>query len=227
MSDFLPVLAYQKIGKAPQKSHLKKEWTSAGQLAKTLTYLIKRGYTFITPLDLQKELPKKPILLAFFGGYQSFYTDVFPLLQAHQIGSTLFVAVETLGTYNRWQDPHQEPWQNIITPKQLTQMFKSGRVQIGTLGLDGHNVLEEEPTWAQQNVKESIYRLKKLHKIDTCAMGFWPNTPWDENHAQHLTRGLNLPVITSQKGLNPRTEKHFLRVLNPGLLTRFWLWKNK
>lgn len=227
MSDFLPVLAYQKIGVTPKKSRLKNEWVSPRQLEKTLTWLIKRGYTFVTPLDLQKELPKKPILLAFLGGYQSFYTDVFPLLQAHNICATLLVAVDTLGTYNRWQDPHEEPWQNIVTPTQLTQMLKSGLVQMGTLGLDGHNLLQEEPTWAQQSVKESIYRLKKLHKIDTCALGFWPNTPWDENRAQHLTRGLNLPVITSQKGLNLRTEKHFLRVLNPGLLTRFWLWKNK
>lgn len=227
MSDFLPILAYQKIGVAPKKSCLKNEWTSLRRLKKMLTWLTQHHYTFITPADLSKKRPAKPVLLAFFGGYQSFYTDVFPLLQAHQICATLFVAVETLGTYNRWQDPNEEPWQNIVTPKQLTQMFKSGRVQIGTLGLDGHPLLEEEPTWAQQNVKESIYRLEKLYKIETCALGFWPNSAWNEGRARHLTRGLNLPVVTSQKGFNPRIENPFLRVLNPGLFTRFLLWKNQ
>ena len=227
MSAFLPVLAYQKIGHAPKNSHLKNEWTSPRQLAQILTWLLKHNYTFITPPDLSKELPPKPILLAFFGGYESFYKEVFPLLQAHGICATLLVAVETLGTYNAWQNPHEEPWQNTLSAKQLSEMLKSKLVQIGTLGLDGHNLLADEPSQAQQFVRESIYRLKKLYKIDVCALGFWPNRAWNSSRAQHISHGLNLPVFTSQTGYNPRVEKHFLRVLRPGFFTKLRLWKNK
>ncbi len=223
---FLPVLAYQKTGRAPKNSHLKNEWASPRQLEKTLTRLVKHGYTFITPLDLQKELPAKPILLAFIGGYQSFYTDVFPLLQKHNICATLFVAVQTLGTYNSWQSPYKEPWQNIVTEKQLKEMIKSKLVQIGTLGLDGHNLLEDNPTNAQQTLLESIYRLEKLHKINPCAAAFWPFAKDPQHHALAIGGGLNLPIITSQKGVNALTEKKFLRILRPGLVTKFLLWKN-
>ena len=226
MSAFLPVLAYQKIGRAPKNSHLKHEWTSPRQLEKTLSWLLKHNYTFITPLDLQKELPPKPVLLAFIGGYQSFYTDVFPLLQKHKICATLFVAVETLGTYNHWQNPHKEPWQNIITEKQLKEVSKSKFVQIGTLGLDGHNLLEEAPANAQQTILESIYRLEKLHKISPCAVAFWPFNKDPQNHALAIGGGIDLPIITSQPGKNALTETKFLRILRPGLVTKFLLWKN-
>ena len=227
MSAFLPVLAFQKIGRAPKHSRLKHEWTSTRQLKKALTWLVKHGYTFITPADLQKELPAKPILLAFIGGYQSFYTDVFPLLKAHQICATLFVAVQTLGTYNSWQDPYEEPWQNIVTEKQLKEMIKSKLVQIGTLGLDGHNLLADDPANAQQTILESIYRLETLHKISPCAVAFWPCVADPQHRAFAIGGGLNLPVLTSQPGKNALNEKQFLRILRPGLVTQFLLWKNK
>lgn len=225
--NFLPVLAYQKIGRAPKNSRLKSEWASPRQLEKTLTWLVRRGYTFITPLDLQKESPAKPILLVFIGGYQSFYTDVFPLLQKHNICATLFVAVETLGTYNSWQDPYKEPWQNIVTEKQLKEMLKSKLVHLGTLGLDGHNLLTDAPAAAQQTILESIYRFEKLHKMAPCAVAFWPSVADPQHRALAIGGGLDLPVITSQKGVNALTEKKFLRILRPGLFTKFLLWKNK
>ncbi len=226
MSNFLPVLVYQKIGRASKNSRLKRQWASLKSLEKQLTKLSKQGYHFITPLDLQKELPAKPILLAFIGGYQSFYTEVFPLLKAHKICATVFVAVDTLDTYNRWQDPHQEPWQNIVTVKQLKEMVKSRFVQVGTLGLDGHNLLDDEPDQARRFLQESIFRLEKLHKMTLCAIAFWPGTPWNEEQAKTVTNGLNLPVITSQKGRNLCTQTHFLHILRPGLVTKFLLWKN-
>ena len=227
MSTLLPVLAYQKIGRVPKNSRLKNEWHSPRSLKKMLTWLHNRGYTFITPLDLQKELPPKPVLLAFIGGYQSFYTDVFPLLKTHKICATLFVAVDTLGTYNRWQNPYKEPWQNIVTEKQLKEMVKSKLVQVGTLGLDGHNLLADAPSDAQQNLLESIYRLETLHKIAPCAAAFWPFAKDPQNNALAIGGGLNLPVITSKKGVNALTEKKFLRILKPGFLTKILLWKNK
>ena len=227
MKPFLPVLAYQKIGRAPQNSHLKEEWTSTRQLEKMLPWLIKRGYTFITPADLQKELPAKPIMLAFIGGYQSFYTDVFPLLQQHKICATLFVAADTLGSYNSWQDPYQEPWQNILTEKQLQEIYKSKLVQIGTLGLDGHNLLKDAPTFAQQTILESIHRLKMLYKIDACAVAFWPSAKDPHKRAMAVGGRLNLPVLTSQPGKNALNEKKFLRILHPGLFTKILLWINK
>lgn len=227
MKQFLPVLIYQKIGHAPKNSHLKKEWTPPGQLQNMISWLLGCGYTFITPADLHQKRPVKPVLLAFIGGYQSFYTDAFPLLQKHKVCATLFLAEDTLGTYNSWQNPHQEPWQTVVTAKQLKEMHKSGLVQIGTLGLDGHNLLEDEPTTARQTLLESIYRFEKLYKISPCAVAFWPFPKTLSNRAQTIKKGINLPVIPLRPGKNTLNEDQFLRILRPNFFTKLLLWKNK
>ena len=139
------------------------------------------------------------------------------------------MATDTLGTYNSWQDPHREPWQNILTGPQLKEMHKSKQVQVGTLGLSGRNLLTDaETSPAREEFLESIHRLEVLHHINGCALGFWPGLK-DKNLARthDLCAGLNLPVITSAIGKNPPDEKQFLRVLYPGIVTQFWLWKNK
>ena len=228
MKSFLPVLVYQKIGYAPKNSHLKNQWIRANKLDKTLSFLLRRHYTFITPADLQKKLPAKPVLLTFFGGYQSFYTEVFPLLKKYKVCATLLVAADTLGTYNSWQDPFQEPWQNTLTPKQLKEVSQSGWVMVGTLGLSGRNLLAcSSPAQAREEILESIHRLHTLHKLDVCSAGFGP---WakDKNlaHTTSIADELHLPVITSAKGTNAPTEKQFLRVMHPGWLTTLRLWIN-
>lgn len=226
MKPFLPVLVFQKIGTAPKNSSLKSQWTSFRRMENILAFLTKRHYTFITPEDLHSKLPAKPILLAFMGGYQSVYTEVFPLLKKYNAKAIVFVATDTLGTYNSWQDPYQEPWQNILTAQQLKEMYKSKYVQVGTLGLTGKDLLPHE-TPAREELLESVHRLATLCQINVCSVGFWPGLK-DKNLARtrEICAGLNLPVITSLTGKNPPDEKQFFRVLYPGLLTQFWLWKN-
>ncbi|MBP5616764.1 MAG: polysaccharide deacetylase family protein [Elusimicrobiaceae bacterium] len=226
MKSFLPVLAYQKIGQAPKNSHLKKEWTSTKKLESMLLFLINHGYTFITPADLAKKLPTKPILLAFFGGYQSFYSEVFPLLKKHNAKATVFVATNTLGSYNSWQDPYQEPWQNVLTVPQLKEMYKSKRMAVGTLGLSGENLLNyDKSSRAHKELLESIHRLKVLHKIDACAVGFWPGIQDKNTRIPEITHTIALPIITPHTGRNPQGTTQFLRILTPGIFTRWILAK--
>lgn len=225
MKTFLPVLIYQKIGLPPPNSRLKNQWTTLCKLERMLMFLVKHGYHFITPKDLQA-LPPKPILLVFMGGYQSFYTDVFPLLQKHNAHAICAVAVETLGTYNSWQDPYQEPWQNILTASQLNEIAHSGLVQIATLGLTGNNLLQIPCVQAKQEVVESIYRLKNAYHIDACALAFWPTHKCAKIQSD-LSEYTSLPVITPLYGINSLNEKKELRILRPTWLTRLRLYLQK
>lgn len=225
MKPFLPVLVCQKIGTAPKHSHLKKEWTSVEKLEKTLVWLVRRGYTFITPRELSKELPAKPVLLVFAGGYESVYTHGLPLLKKYNLCATVCLAQEPLGTYNQWQDPHQEPWQNLLTQSQLDALRKSGRVQWGTLGLTGENLLAcQNPQTAREALLESVFRFEKLHKLPVCAVCFWPGKKdKDLVRTREICAGLHLPIITAVYGKNAREEKQFFRIQKPGLGVRFLL----
>ncbi len=199
MKPSLPVLAYQKVGTPPKNSRLKKEWASIQKLESKLLCLVKQGCTFITPADLSKKLPAQPVLLAFFGGYQSFYSEVFPLLKKHNAKATVFVATDTLGTYNSWQDPYLEPWQNVLTAGQLKEMYKSKRVAVGTLGLSGKDWLGiADPARAREEILESIHRLKMLYNIDACAVGCWPQATKQSVSVQPICTGIELPVFTSK-----------------------------
>lgn len=219
MKHFLPILAFQKIGTPPVNSRLKKQWLTPKALENWLVFLTKKGYQFITPADLHKPLPPKPVMLAFIGGFQSFYTEVFPLLKKHKIPATCAVAVDTLGTYNSWQDPHTEPWQNILTSAQLNELIKSKLVRVATLGLTGNDLTELPSQQAQQEINESIYRLKKLHNIDACAVALWP---WARPNKE-ADYNTDLPIFTAKHGVNNLTEKKTFRVLEPNWLTRIRL----
>lgn len=78
MKSFFPVLAFQKVGNPPTNSHLKNQWTSSKSLENWIRFLTKKRYHFVTPANFGKPLPSKPIMLTFIGGFQSFYTEVFP-----------------------------------------------------------------------------------------------------------------------------------------------------
>lgn len=218
MKSSFPVLVFQKIGKPPANSHLRKQWATPKALENWLLFLSKQGYHFVTPKDLHKSLPERPIMLAFIGGFQSFYTEVFPLLKKHKIPATCAVAVDTLGTYNSWQDPHAEPWQNILTSAQLNELIKSKLVRVATLGLTGNDLTELPSQQAQQEINESIYRLKKLHNIDADAVALWP---WA--HHKKIDYNTPLPIFTATHGVNRLTEKKVFRVLEPNWLTRLRL----
>lgn len=228
MNTVVPVIIFQKIGFAPKNSHLKHQWCAVRKLEKLLTFLVKHNYTFITPKDLQKPLPAKPILLAFMDGYQSVYKDVFPLLKKYNAQATVFVATDTLGTYNSWQDPYLEPWQNIVTAQQLKEMHQNKCLQVGTLGLSGRNLLADTRTQlVREELLESIHRLETLYNIKPCAIGFWPNTKVKPAQLEHIIQAISLPVIVPNQGANTTEDIPHLRIFFPSLFTRFLLWKNK
>ena len=147
-------------------------------------------------------------------------------MKKYEANATVFVATDTLGTYNSWQDPHQEPWQDVLTASQLKEMYKSKRVAVGTLGLSGGNLLTyEDPSQAQEELLEAIHRLEMCYKIDVCAVGFWPNVKDKNLRIPQITQAINLPIITPRTGRNSQGAKQFLRILTPNILTQWILSK--
>lgn len=228
----LVVLAYEKAGTPPKSSRLKNEWVSAAQFEKDLNRLLARGFTPVPLRALQtpQNLPKKPVLLAFLGGYQSFFTQIFPLLSAKKVPCALFLAPDCVSTYNRWNDPFQEPWQNVLTEKELSALAKSGLISFGALALSSADVTTEpDENQARYLVQESLHRLPSQLGLTPEGFALWPAKNWDEKKAApYLDGSLNLPIITPRCGVNPKAGAHFLKVLQPTkhpLATRYTLFK--
>lgn len=218
----LLVFSCGKIGRAPKNSRVKNEWVSPRNLEHTFAALTKRGFTSLFPEELaSRRLPAKPVLLAFMGGYQSFYTEVFPLLQKYNLKACVFLAQEYAGTFNAWQNPYEEPWQNLLTEKQIKELSKSGLVRFGALGLKAEDVTLLPPQEARFSADENIFRLKKQLGIEAEAFAFWPAEKWDEKSAPETLRGLKVSaVLTPVPGVNPPPVKRpvYLKTLRPGSL---------
>lgn len=228
------VLAYEKAGRPYKSSRLKNQWVTAEEFEKTLMRLSARGVCTISleTLASGKKMPQKPVLLAFMGGYQSFIREIFPVLERHKAKAAVFLAPEYVNGYNAWQDPHAEPWQNILTEKELKTLKKSGLVSFGALALDGRDLTQTSAEEAVYLAQESLFRLKDQLDLASEAFAFWPAKRFDEKKAAEILGGANqLPVITPVHGINPAGQKTvFLKTLSPArnpLSVRYALWKRR
>lgn len=221
-------LAYEKIGEPPPHSLLKKEWTNPARLERVLQMFARRGFKTVLPGELSRgRLPAKPILLAFMGGYQSFYTDVFPLLQKYNAKACVFLAQEYIGTYNAWQNPYEEPWQNLLTETQLKILQKSGLVEFGALDLKARDLTRLPAAQARFGAEENIFRLKKQLGLDVKAFAFWPAKKWNANTLSSLSDAVSpLSVLTPLQGVNePKKKTKPLKTLRANGWTAKWaLW---
>lgn len=162
------VFTYQKIGVAPKNSPFKNEWTSLPALTHTLDKIKKRGLTTLSPAQiLSGNLPQKSVLLLFLDGYRSFYQTVYPLLKERNLSACVCLPTACVGTYNSWQDPHQEFWQDLLTWDEIEILSKDPLISFGaqTLNREDFSLLPTDQ--AQYTARESIFRLGKL----------LPNTP--------------------------------------------------
>ena len=205
------ILAYEKIGKAPQNSRLKNEWTSAKQVKKTLLWLRKHHFTPVR--GALSNLPEKPVLLAFMGGYKSFISEIFPLLQEFQMPAMLFVPVNLTSTYNAWQNPHQEPWQNLLTEKELKMLAKSGLISFGAISLNGEDLSAVPESEAAYLAQESVFRLHTQLGLKAEGFAFYPAG----DKVKKLTdiAPKNLPIFIDNPAVNSLTQKTVFNVFFP------------
>ena len=162
------VLTYQKIGVAPKNSPLKNEWTSVSTLTRTLDKIKKRGLITVSPAQiLSGDAPEKSILLLFLDGYRSFYQIVYPLLKERNLSACVCLPTACVGTYNSWQDPYQEFWQDLLTWDELKILSKDKLISFGAQTLSREDISLLPTQQAQYTARESIFRLTK----------FLPNSP--------------------------------------------------
>lgn len=124
---FAPILMYHHIRVNPRPAD--PVWAALNvrrsDLDAQLNYLQSHGFTTIDLSDLlagfadHNNLPAKPVILTFDDGYDSFYTNAFPILKKYQMKAVQFVIT---GMVDK---------SGYLTWDQILEMDKSGLVQIG------------------------------------------------------------------------------------------------
>lgn len=126
----LPVLMYHYVRPAPDPRIDPIGFglsVSPQNFSEQMAYLVKNGYTAVTPADVlaalqnKNKLPQKSVLLTFDDGYEDFYQTVYPVLRSDHLRATLFVVTGFVG----------EPDGRYVTWDQIKAMSDSGIVTIG------------------------------------------------------------------------------------------------
>lgn len=114
-------LMYHNIEKHPSDV----SFISPAQLEEQIVALRQHGFRFISMDDYvrymngQQQVPDNAVLLTFDDGYETFYTEVYPLLKRHHLTATNFVIVSSI-------DDRKQPGRAKLSWDQMRAMMKDG-----------------------------------------------------------------------------------------------------
>jgi len=74
-----------------------------------------------------QDFPERSVVLTFDDGYQSLYTEVFPILQQYGFSATVFLVAGYSGKDNQWPgQPSAIPKMKLLTWEQIDEMARYG-----------------------------------------------------------------------------------------------------
>ena len=101
-SVFLPVITYKNIS-AEENGYT----VTTEQFEKDLAFLKEKGYNFVVARDLVSftmglsKLPQNPVLITFDGGYRSFLTEAFPLMEKYNTKAVVNIIGEYTDIFSK------------------------------------------------------------------------------------------------------------------------------
>ena len=150
----LTVIGYHEITHHDQKALIPDYAVTPERFAQHIQWLKDNGYHFVSVNDIlnsqkgKSSLPSKPVLITVDDGYQSFYTDAFPIVKRDKIPVVLAVV-------GSWLKPAANQKVNfgdevidrskILTWPELKEMQNSGLVEIGNHSYDLHHGVNGNP----------------------------------------------------------------------------------
>lgn len=162
----LPIIMYHHI--IDKKDRVGKFIISPKNLIDDLNYIKSNGFETITPSDLVNyfdnnvPLPKKPIMLTFDDGHESFYKYAYPLLKEYEMKAVLSIVGEYTENYSKNED------HNVLYSysnwKQINELANSPYVEIANHTYNLHK-MDSRKGVSKKN-GETIEQYEKFLKND-------------------------------------------------------------
>jgi poly-beta-1,6-N-acetyl-D-glucosamine N-deacetylase len=120
---------------------------SLGSFVRQLDYLVAQGLSFVSVDRILRSslgaspLPEKAVLLTFDDAYESFYSNVFPILKARGYPRVLAVV-------SSWPDCPEgraERTPPLMSWSGIREVADSGLVEIASHSHDGHKAVAADP----------------------------------------------------------------------------------
>ncbi len=227
----LPVIMYHSILKDPALTGT--YVLPPEQLEADLCYLKENGYTAVTMrevlayVDGTGTLPQKPVVLTFDDGYYNNYVYVYPLMK--QYGMKCVLSVFGRPTDELAPGEHQSPNYSHVSWEQISEMSRSGLVEIANHSYDMHTMEGRRGASKRPDETEEAYRqaltadVGKLQQLLLEHTGKYPVTfayPYGQyaEHSEEILSSMGFRVTLScDEGLNqirPGDELSMLRRCN-------------
>lgn len=188
-----PILEYHTVTKTPTRDseiyNVPPEDFSA-----QLDYLQENGYTTITLQDFMRAkrgkqtLPEKPIVLTFDDGYADNFTEMLPILEAHNMTAVIYVVTNFIG---------KEGYLNL---DQLKEMQKRG-LEIGSHTAD-HIPIDKVSEHILDNQIHGSKQFLDWSGLETIYTFSYPNGAVSDKLINYLKQENFLNAVTGDAGLN-------------------------
>lgn len=174
----LPIIMYHHI--TENEANTGKYTVHISEFQKDLEYIQNNGYTAVTVSDLvsyvkkEAELPKKPIMITFDDGFESFYKLAYPILKEKEIKSIVSVIGKVTERYSENED-HNINYSNL-TFDEINKLISDNLVEIQNHSYDMHvsasgkrkgisKLSGESSEDYKKNLTEDLLTLQKILKI--------------------------------------------------------------
>lgn len=170
--------------------------------AAQLDYLKENGYTTVTLQDFMRflhgkaSLPEKPIVLTFDDGYEDNYTEMLPILEAHEMTAVVYVITNLVG----------EP--GYLSIPQLKDMQRRG-IEIGSHTADHITLTMMDKKTRLHQIRDSKIFLE-WSGLDTIYSFSYPNGTYTAEFVELLRQENYLTAVTGDAGLNTAETNPYL-----------------
>ena len=132
----VPILMYHHIAECETYNTMT---VSPQRFKADMIFLRDNGFTPLLPADIEAitkgemPMPARPVMITFDDGYESNYTDMFPILKQTGMKATISLITQLVRT----EDGKGSGW--ALSWKQCREMYESGLVDFGSHSWSLHN----------------------------------------------------------------------------------------
>ncbi len=154
----LPVLMYHKVSRAEIPERLN---VSPEQLESQFRYLSENGFQSISIRELiehiyeGKKIQKRAILITFDDGYNSHFSNVYPLLLRYNLKATIFLTAAFVQTNENTSEREYLHIKEILT-------MQRDRVEYGLHTMDHKSYNDLSTTEIEDDIEKTLQLFAKL-----------------------------------------------------------------
>lgn len=214
-----PVLLYHHVGPHREGTYRSLSVT-AEQFARQMEWLVRHGYTGITPrvwlewLRTGKGLPKKPVMVTFDDSYADIAEFALPVLHRLGLGGAVYAVTGRLAATNTWDEAEGSGTFALMTAETVREWATKG-IEFGGHSRTHAHLPQISAGACREELAGSKSDLEAIIGGEVASFAY-PYGQFNESVVEQ-TRGVYAMAFSTVEGMNTlATDRHLLRRLYVG-----------